>query len=141
MKRFGVSGLALLMAVTLVVTGAVQADNDSKKLINFSIPKISLKKSDCCEDEKECCDKKEACCSAGSKLLSRLKGLVKKAECTGEEDCPVCNAKKLTGKAAGTARILTGKAGEVVKDGADRAKETVGKLRARTEKVIEKIKK
>ena len=171
MKRFGVSGLALLMIVTLVVTGPVQADKESKKLVDLSLPKISLKKAECCKDKKECCDKKEACRSASSKLLDRAKGLIsKKAECTGKEDCPVCNkakktectgkddcpvcnakkegckscdskTKKLTGKATETAKQLTGKASAVVQDGAEKAKETVSKLRERTEKVIGKVKK
>jgi len=163
MKRFSVYGLALLMLVALVATTTVRADQESKKLVDLNLPKISLKKSDCCKEKKECCEKEEACCSAGSKVFSRAKGLLKKAECTGKEDCPVCNAekegckdckkakgackscasegKKLPGKAAETAKNLTGKAGDVVKDGADRAKEAVGKIRERTEKVIERVKK
>ena len=143
MKRFGVSGLALLMIVTLVVTGTVQADKESKKLVDLSLPKINFKKAESCEDKKECCDEKEACCSANSKLLDRAKGLIsKKAECTGKEDCPVCNkAKKLAGKAAESAQQITGKAGAVVQDGAKKAKETVSKLRERTKKMIGKVKK
>ena len=142
MKRFSISGLALLMIVTLVVTGAVQADKESKKIVKLSLPKISLKKAGCSEDKKECCDEKEACCSTSSKLLDRAKGLIsKKAECTGKEDCPVCNkAKKLAGKAAESAQQITGKASAVVQDGAKKAKETVSKLRERTKKVIGKVK-
>ena len=157
MKRFSVCGLALLMLVALVVTTVARADEDSKKLLNLNLPKISLKKSDCCADDKECCDEKEACCSNGLKVFSRAKNLFKKGECTGKEDCPVCNAKeedsedaseatdapaeKLTGKATETAKNLTGKAGEVVKESAGKAKETIGKLRQRTEKMFEKIRK
>ena len=162
MKRFSVCGVALLMLVAIFATTTVRADEDSKKLINFKLPTISLKKSGCCEEKKECCEDKDGCCSAVSKVFSRAKGLLKKAECTGKEDCPVCNAKKedvtdggevkdesksgasedkLPLKAAETAKNLTEKAGDVVKDGADRAKEVAGKLRERTKKVIEKIKK
>ena len=157
MKRFSVCGLALLVLVALVVTTTVRADEDSKKLLKLNLPQISLKKADCCEDDKECCEEKESCCSAGMKILSRAKNLFKKEKCTGKEDCPVCNAKEedsqedsqvkdvpakeLTDKATETAKNLTGKAGNVVKEGADKAKETIGRLRQRTEKVIEKIKK
>ena len=45
MKRFSVCGLALLMLVALVATTTVRADEDSKKLLNLNLPKISLKKS------------------------------------------------------------------------------------------------
>ena len=164
MKRFSVCGVALLMLVAFVATTTVRADEDSKKLINLKLPKISLKKSGCCDEKKECCEDKDDCCSAVSKVFSRAKGLLKKAECTGKEDCPVCNAKKedvadggekvedasnsgasedskLPRKATETAKNVTGKAGEVVKDGADRAKEVIGKLRERTEKMIERVKK
>ncbi|MBA61902.1 MAG: hypothetical protein CMJ76_05995 [Planctomycetaceae bacterium] len=135
MRRLSVYGLALLMLVALVVTTTVRADEDSKKLLNLNLPKISLKKSECCDD-------KEGCCSVGSKLFSRAKSLFKKTECTGEEDCPVCNAKKESSEDCDkAAKKLAGKAGNVVKDGAEKAKETVGKLRERTEKVIGKIRK
>ena len=108
----------------------------------MSLPKINFKKAESCEDKKECCDEKEACCSANSKLLDRAKRLIsKKAECTGKEDCPVCNkAKKLAGKAAESAQQITGKASAVVEDGAKKAKEAVSKLRERTNKVIGKVK-
>lgn len=162
MKRFSVCGVALLMLVAFVATTTVRADEDSKKLTNLKLPKISLKKSGCCDEKKECCEDKDNCCSAVSKVFSRAKGLLKKAECTGKEDCPVCNAKKedvadggkvqdesksgasedkVPHKAVETAKNLTDKAGDVVKDSADRAKEAVGKLRERTKKVIEKVKK
>ena len=146
MKRFSVCGLALLMLVALVATTTVRADEDSKKLLNLNLPKISLKKSDCCADDKECCDEKEACCSNGLKVFSRAKNLFKKGECTGKEDCPVCNAKEEGSEDASEAKDapaekLTGKAGDVVKESAGKAKETIGKLRQRTEKMIEKIRK
>jgi len=162
MKRFSVCGLALLMLVAFVATTTVRADEDSKKLVDLKLPKISLKKSGCCEEKKECCEDKDGCCSAVSKVFSRAKGLLKKAECTGKEDCPVCNEKKenvadggkvkdesksgasedkLPLKAAETVKNVTDKAGDVVKDGADRAKGAVGKIRQRTKKVIEKVKK
>ena len=59
MKRFSVCGLALLVLVALVVTTTVRANEDSKKLLNLNLPQISLKKADCCEDDKECCEEKE----------------------------------------------------------------------------------
>ena len=146
MKRFSVCGLALLMLVALVVTTVARADEDSKKLLNLNLPKISLKKSDCCADDKECCEEKEACCSNGLKVFSRAKNLFKKGECTGKEDCPVCNAKEEDSEDASEAKDapaekLTGKAADVVKESAGKAKETIGKLRQRTEKMIEKIRK
>ncbi|MEL0096022.1 MAG: hypothetical protein VW875_09290 [Planctomycetaceae bacterium] len=162
MKRFSVYGLAVLMLVALVATTSVQADEESKKLVDLKLPKISLKKSGCCDEKKECCEDKDGCWPVVSKVFRRAKGLLKKTECTGKEDCPVCNAKKedsddekvedasnsgasedskLPRKATETAKNVTGKAGEVVKGGADRAKEVIGKLRERTEKMIERVKK
>ena len=138
MKRFSVCGLALLVLVALVVTTTVRANEDSKKLLNLNLPQISLKKADCCEDDKECCEEKESCCSAGTKILSRAKSLFKKEKCTGKEDCPVCNAKDEDSEESSQVKDVPA---NVVKKGADKAKETLGRLRQRTEKLIEKIRK
>ena len=133
MKRFLTGGIAFVLALTLVVSGSLVAQEEAnKKLLKIELPSLKIRKPACCDTdaEKAKCEK----CSSKKNVLAALKSkLLKHAceDCTRKEKCEKC---------AAAAAEKPAVAKETITATTDKAKNTVSKLRARVKDAVKRDK-